>query len=33
MSSLSALDGALVWLNSDPLGAEGLRGRVVGRGA
>jgi thiol-disulfide isomerase/thioredoxin len=29
MSSLSALDGAPVWLNSDPLGAEGLRGRVV----
>ena len=29
MSSLSALDGAPVWLNSDPLRAEGLRGRVV----
>jgi thiol-disulfide isomerase/thioredoxin len=29
MSSLSALNGAPVWLNSDPLRAEGLRGRVV----
>jgi thiol-disulfide isomerase/thioredoxin len=26
---LSALDGAPVWLNSDPLTADGLRGRVV----
>jgi thiol-disulfide isomerase/thioredoxin len=29
MSSLSAIDGAPAWLNSDPLRAEGLRGRVV----
>ena len=29
MPSLSALDGAPVWLNSEPLTAEGLRGRVV----
>ena len=28
-SALSALDGAPVWLNSEPLTAEGLRGRVV----
>jgi thiol-disulfide isomerase/thioredoxin len=28
-SALSALDGAPVWLNSDPLTAAGLRGRVV----
>jgi thiol-disulfide isomerase/thioredoxin len=28
-SAVSALDGAPVWLNSDPLTAEGLRGRVV----
>jgi thiol-disulfide isomerase/thioredoxin len=28
-SPLSALDDARVWLNSDPLTAEGLRGRVV----
>jgi thiol-disulfide isomerase/thioredoxin len=28
-SPLSALDRAQVWLNSDPLTAEGLRGRVV----
>jgi thiol-disulfide isomerase/thioredoxin len=28
-SALSALDGAPVWLNSEPLAAEGLRGRVV----
>jgi thiol-disulfide isomerase/thioredoxin len=27
--ALSALDGAPVWLNSEPLTAEGLRGRVV----
>src|ERR671914_2926813 len=27
--SLSALDGAPVWLNSEPLTAEALRGRVV----
>jgi thiol-disulfide isomerase/thioredoxin len=27
--ALSALDGAPVWLNSDPLTADGLRGRVV----
>jgi thiol-disulfide isomerase/thioredoxin len=27
--SLAALDGAPVWLNSEPLTAEGLRGRVV----
>ena len=27
--SLSALDGAPTWLNSEPLTAEGLRGRVV----
>jgi thiol-disulfide isomerase/thioredoxin len=27
--ALSALDGASVWLNSEPLTAEGLRGRVV----
>ena len=26
---LSALDGAPIWLNSEPLTAEGLRGRVV----
>ena len=29
MSALSALDRAPVWLNSEPLTAEGLRGRVV----
>ena len=29
MSALSAIDGAPVWLNSEPLMAEGLRGRVV----
>jgi thiol-disulfide isomerase/thioredoxin len=29
MQALSALDDAPVWLNSDPLTAEGLRGRVV----
>ncbi len=29
MSALSAIDGAPVWLNSEPLTAEGLRGRVV----
>ncbi len=29
MSPLSALDGASVWLNSEPLTAAGLRGRVV----
>ena len=29
MSPLSALDGAPVWLNSEPLTAAGLRGRVV----
>ncbi len=29
MTPLSALDGAPVWLNSEPLTAEGLRGRVV----
>src|SRR3954468_1209911 len=28
-SALSALDDAHVWLNSDPLTADGLRGRVV----
>jgi thiol-disulfide isomerase/thioredoxin len=28
-SALSALDGAPVWLNSEPLTADGLRGRVV----
>jgi thiol-disulfide isomerase/thioredoxin len=28
-SALSALDGAPVWLNSEPLTAAGLRGRVV----
>ena len=28
-SALSALDGASVWLNSEPLTAAGLRGRVV----
>jgi thiol-disulfide isomerase/thioredoxin len=28
-SALSALDGAPVWLDSEPLTAEGLRGRVV----
>jgi thiol-disulfide isomerase/thioredoxin len=28
-SALSALDRAPVWLNSEPLAAEGLRGRVV----
>ena len=28
-SALSALDGASVWLNSEPLTADGLRGRVV----
>jgi thiol-disulfide isomerase/thioredoxin len=28
-SALSALDRAPVWLNSEPLSAEGLRGRVV----
>jgi len=28
-SALSALDGAPVWLNSEPLTAEGLRGHVV----
>jgi hypothetical protein len=28
-TALSALDGAPVWLNSDPLTADGLRGRVV----
>ena len=28
-STLSALDGAPVWLNSEPLTAEGLAGRVV----
>jgi thiol-disulfide isomerase/thioredoxin len=28
-SALSALDRAAVWLNSEPLTAEGLRGRVV----
>jgi thiol-disulfide isomerase/thioredoxin len=28
-SALAALDGAPVWLNSDPLTAVGLRGRVV----
>jgi thiol-disulfide isomerase/thioredoxin len=28
-SALSTLDGARVWLNSEPLTAEGLRGRVV----
>jgi thiol-disulfide isomerase/thioredoxin len=28
-SALSALDAAPVWLNSDPLTADGLRGRVV----
>jgi thiol-disulfide isomerase/thioredoxin len=28
-SPLSALDGAPAWLNSEPLTAEGLRGRVV----
>jgi thiol-disulfide isomerase/thioredoxin len=28
-SALSALDGAPVWLNSEPLTAEGLHGRVV----
>jgi thiol-disulfide isomerase/thioredoxin len=27
--SLSALDGAPVWLNSEPLAAAGLRGRVA----
>ena len=29
--ALSALDGAPVWLNSEPLTAAGLRGRVVAR--
>ena len=29
MSALSAIDGAPVWLNSEPLTADGLRGRVV----
>jgi len=29
MSALSGLDGAPVWLNSDPLATEELRGRVV----
>jgi len=29
VSALSAIDGAPVWLNSEPLTAEGLRGRVV----
>jgi thiol-disulfide isomerase/thioredoxin len=29
MDTLSALDDAPVWLNSDPLTADGLRGRVV----
>jgi Thioredoxin like C-terminal domain len=29
MGPLSALDGASVWLNSEPLAAEGLRGRAV----
>ena len=28
-SALAALDRAPVWLNSDPLTADGLRGRVV----
>jgi thiol-disulfide isomerase/thioredoxin len=28
-SALAALDGAPVWLNSEPLAADGLRGRVV----
>ena len=28
-SALSAIDGAPVWINSEPLTAEGLRGRVV----
>ena len=28
-SALSALDAAPVWLNSEPLTADGLRGRVV----
>jgi thiol-disulfide isomerase/thioredoxin len=28
-SALAALDGAPVWLNSEPLTADGLRGRVV----
>src|SRR3954454_23525653 len=28
-SALSAVDGAHVWLNSEPLTAEGLRGHVV----
>jgi thiol-disulfide isomerase/thioredoxin len=28
-SALAALDRAPVWLNSEPLGADGLRGRVV----
>ena len=28
-TQLAALDGASVWLNSEPLTAEGLRGRVV----
>ena len=28
-SPLAALDGAPVWLNSEPLAADGLRGRVV----
>jgi thiol-disulfide isomerase/thioredoxin len=28
-SALSVLDGAPVWLNSDPLTAAGVRGRVV----
>jgi thiol-disulfide isomerase/thioredoxin len=29
MSALAALDGASVWINSEPLTAAGLRGRVV----
>lgn len=29
MTEISALDGASVWLNSEPLTAAGLRGRVV----
>ena len=28
-SALAPLDRATVWLNSEPLTAEGLRGRVV----